>query len=286
MSTAQTPLSYLLLDGAQIDQLVAQIYTLEAEPSLYLLYQHSAYAALAEVGPVLVRVEPHTPLAAHFSEWWQGAAGIWLESSAETADLVDHLRSLIHLRTEGDVSLLFRYYDPRILHPWLTALDSSVRDTVLGPINSIRLLDEQGHERAIERRSIQPFARYDDRPWLFLSLAQLQAITHGRDRVLDQRLLAHVQAHFPQVLDGLDAGARYQWAASCRQRAISHGYSTASEVCRWAVLVALLGMDFPQGAGHQTYRDALMQPGSPCQRLDSLVHLLQSQLPADKEATA
>ena len=68
MSTAQTPLSYLLLDGAQIDQLVAQIYTLEAEPSLYLLYQHSAYAALAEVGPVLVRVEPHTPLAAHFSE--------------------------------------------------------------------------------------------------------------------------------------------------------------------------------------------------------------------------
>lgn len=46
--TAQPPLhSYLLLDGAQIEGLAARIYGLEESPSLHLLYQQSAYGALA-----------------------------------------------------------------------------------------------------------------------------------------------------------------------------------------------------------------------------------------------
>ena len=74
--------SYLLLDGAQIDGLAAKIYVLEESPSLHLLYQQSVYEALAEVGPLLVAVRPHSELAQVFQQEWQAPAGFWRESYA------------------------------------------------------------------------------------------------------------------------------------------------------------------------------------------------------------
>ncbi len=116
--------SYLLLDSAQIDGLVARIYGLEESPSLHLLYQQSAYEALADVGPLLVAVRPHSELAQVFQQEWQVTAGIWLESDASEDDLVEHLRSLIHARLEGEQTTLFRYHDPRIMALWLGPLNA------------------------------------------------------------------------------------------------------------------------------------------------------------------
>ena len=117
--------SYLLLDGAQINDLAARIYGLEESPSLHLLYQQSAYEALAEVGPLLVAVRPHSELAQLFHREWQATAGVWLESDASEDDLVAHLRSLIHVRLGSAQTTLFRYYDPRIMALWLGALEGT-----------------------------------------------------------------------------------------------------------------------------------------------------------------
>jgi len=286
----QSPLhSYLLLDGAQIEGLVARIYGLEESPLLHLLYQQSAYEALAEIGPLLVAVRPHSELAQVFQQEWQATAGIWLESDASEDDLVEHLRSLIHVRLDGDQTMLFRYHDPRIMALWLGALKTDERDPLMGPVKRIRLPADSGAELALLRENKpQAFARYDDIPWLRLSQEQLEQMNQAKHACFDQRLLAHLQRFFPESLQGMDVAAQQQFAALCRQSAARYGYSAPDEVTRWAGLVAELGADFPQPPEHGRYRHLLEQRGPlPAQRLDNLIAELQCQLlRTDKESVA
>lgn len=288
--TAQPPLhSYLLLDCAQINGLAARIYALEESPSLHLLYQQSAYEALADVGPLLVAVRPHSELTQVFQQEWQATAGIWLESDASEDNLLEHLRSLIHVRLEGDQTTLFRYHDPRIMTLWLGPLKADERDPLMGPVKRIRLTADSGMEMTLLRENKpQAFARYDDRPWLRLSQAQLEYMNQAKHACFDQRLLAHLQHFFPESIQGMDAAARQQFAAQCRQSAARYGYSAADEVTRWAGLLVELGGDFPQAPEHDTYRQLLEQRGPlPAQRLDNLIAELQRQLlRTDKESVA
>jgi len=281
--------SYLLPDGAQIDGLAAKIYVLEESPSLHLLYQQSVYEALAEVGPLLVAVRPHSELAQVFQQEWQATAGIWLESDASEHDLVEHLRSLIHVRLDGDQTTLFRFHDPRIMVLWLGPLKADERDPLMGPVQRIRLPADSGAELALLRENKpQTFACYADTPWLRLSQAQLEQLNQAKHACFDQRLLAHLQRFYPESLQGMDAAAQQQFAVLCRQSAARYGYSAADEVTRWAGLLVELGNDFPQAPEHHRYRQLLEQRGPlPAQRLDNLITELQCQLlRLDKESVA
>lgn len=131
--------AYLLLDSNQIPNLYARLFQLAQNTLPHALYLNTRYADLASVGPVLIAVEPNGPLAKAFTEEWQTRAGIWLETVADEADLIEHLRSLIHVQLEGDVSALFRFYDPRITRLWLADLMDAERDRLMGPVCAIRL---------------------------------------------------------------------------------------------------------------------------------------------------
>jgi hypothetical protein len=280
-------LNYLLLDGAQIDGLLGRIYSLEDSPSVHPLYQQSAYEPLAEVGPVLVAVSAASGLAQHFIQHWQSNAGIWLESDADEMVLVEHLRSLIHAQVEG-VTVLLRYYDPRITRSWLGPMTPSERDRLLGPVSRIRLPDDTA-EVCLQRLNPQfESARYVDTPWVILSQEQLERMTQAKQADFEQRLLAHVQEFYPACLYNLDANGQRAWAANCRASAAQYGYCSAADVTRWATLLAELGGDFPNAPDHEVYRTLLAQPGRlPAQRLDNLINELQRQLlRTDKESVA
>lgn len=280
-------MNYLLLDGAQIDGLLGRIYSLEDSPSVHPLYQQSAYETLAEVGPVLVAVSPASGLAQHFIQHWQSNAGIWLESDAGEMVLVEHLRSLIHAQVEG-VTVLLRYYDPRITRSWLGPMAVSERDRLLGPVSRIRLPDDTA-EAGLQRLNPQfESARYADTPWVILSQEQLEQMTQAKQADFEQRLLAHVQEFYPDCLHNLDANGQRAWAANCLASAAQYGYCSAADVTRWATLLAELGSGFPNAPDHGAYRTLLAQPGSlPAQRLDSLINELQRQLlRTDKESVA
>lgn len=268
-------MNYLLLDGAQIENLSGRLYNLEATPSIELLYQRTAYADLADVGPLLIALDPGSELAQVFTREWQTNAGIWLESDADEAVLVEHLRSLVHARVEG-VTVLLRYYDPRIARLWLGPLTVKERDVLLGPVKRIRLPDDAA-DTGIERQSaLAKPAHYADTPWLSLSREQLAQMSQAKRDDFDRCLLAHVQRFYPTCLQHLDDAAQRQWAAHCRRSAAGHGYNSAAEVSRWAGLLAELGHDFPAAPAHAAYRTLLAQPGVlPSQRLDNLMAELQ-----------
>ncbi|AIL60257.1 DUF4123 domain-containing protein [Pseudomonas alkylphenolica] len=280
--------AYLLLDGALIDNLPSRLFELAGSTAFHALYQQTAYSTLVTVSPVLVPVVPNSPLAHTFTEEWRATAGIWLESEVDEAAVLQHLRSLIHARVEGDVRVFFRYYDPRITHLWLADLVPQQRDRLMGPIRLI-LLPESVHPGGLIRQENpeQPIAQYTDKPWLLLTPEQVDHLSAAKRQGLAQQLIEHCQQHFPQRLQGLEPAAQQQWTLACQRSAERHGYSAADQITRWANLHAALGDDFPNAADHAVYRQILDDKGaSPAQRLDNLNTELHRQLLIDKDLSA
>ena len=258
--------AYLLLDRTQIDNLAHRLFEVTSSVQFHSLFQRTAYSALDEVSPVLVPVTPNSPLAHTFAEQWSATAGIWLESLADEKTVVEHLRSLIHARVEGEVTVLFRFYDPRITALWLADLPAHERAPLMGPIQVIRLPHSVIHQAQPD----QPAARYADTPWLRLPAEQLDHLNSAKQQGFTRRLIAHCDTYFPDYLQGQDLTAE-QWVAHCQNTAERYGYSAADEIFLWARFQALLGTDFPQGLAHGTYLQILTEPGAtPQQRLDNL----------------
>ena len=258
--------AYLLLDRTQIDNLAHRLFEVTPSVQFHSLFQRTAYSALDEVSPVLVPVTPNSPLAHTFAEQWSATAGIWLESLADEKTVVEHLRSLIHARVEGEVTVLFRFYDPRITALWLADLPAHERAPLMGPIQVIRLPHSVIHQAQPD----QPAARYADTPWLLLRAEQLAHLNSAKQQSFAQRLIEHCETYFPDYLQGQDLTAE-QWVAHCQNTAERYGYSAADEIFLWARFQALLGTDFPQGLAHGTYLQILTEPGAtPQQRLDNL----------------
>lgn len=278
--------AYLILDAAQIENLHQRLFELDNGADVLALYQQTAYSTLAGIGPVLLRVRPNSELAQTFTREWSAAGGIWLESDATEKAVREHLRSLIHVRVEGDVTVLFRYYDPRITALWLSDLPPSERDRLMGPVRLIRLPQALHAAGPIHQENPeQPAAQYAHSPWLTLSPEQLEHLSTARQQYFCQQLIEHSLRYFPEHLRGLDQEALQQWAVGCQQSAARQGYSTIDEVMRWARFYAVLGSDFPAGTGHALYRERLAEPGAtPTQRLDTLNHALNHQLLTAKEA--
>lgn len=280
---------YLLLDGAQIDDLFRRVYELEAAPEFHLLYQQTQYADLADVGPMLIRAESDSDLYSEFQTHWMRNAGVALESAMPEALVVEHLRSLVHLRGGGETTLLFRYYDPRVLRLWLGSLGHAELARFMGPISAMQVFDpDTGLTKLYQSPGQDEGQVYDRNPWLHLSSEQLDVLNGARQQAFDQRLIEHVNRWFPECLAGADDQQRRQWAAQCRGRAAQYGYSSANEVARWSGFVALMGIDFPDALEHEAFRQVLSRRQiTATQRLDEImVEIQRHMLTQDKEPVA
>lgn len=279
---------YLLLDGAKIENLPNRLYSLDDSPTLEWLYHATPYQALSDVGPALVALRANSPLEQAFTEHWQHDAGLTIESDAPLQQLAEHLRSLIHVRVPGNASLLFRYYDPRVMRHWLPTLGSAEKDRMMGPVSRMRLpaRDGLGEQWIVREQDPQSAQQYAERPWLYLDEQQLQQLNQGQLEAFDQQLLEHVRTYFPDCLAQRSTVEQQEWAVLCREGAARHGYSAPNEVSRWAALVAEHGTAFPQAPEHQAYREILQQPtlNAP-QRLDALlIELHRHWLLTDQES--
>lgn len=272
--------AYLLLDGAQIDGLDRHLAPLVEPDACHQLYLTTAYADLADCGPLLVPVVTGSQLAELFHSRWRWRAGIWLETAAAEAELLEHLRSLIHVSLNSARTGFFRYYDPRIARLWLAERTPLERDPFMGPVQLIRLPGDDGNDLLIERSEAPAQSqRYQTKPWLHLGPDQLDVLGQAQRQQFDQHLVRHCRRYFPFALADMDDPAQQAWARACRLSAARHGYNCDEQIIRWASLHAHLGPDFPAGPAHQPYRQILATPGtSPRQRLDALLDELTLQL--------
>jgi len=126
---------FAVLDGASSPELVKKLY--EHEPEYCCLYRGALPPDMAVVAPYLVRLEPGDK----FSEWiltdgWGVHWGIFLHTAAVLRPLRDHFREFHTVELPDQRTVLFRYYDPRVLCSFLPVCNAVELTTFFGPIQS------------------------------------------------------------------------------------------------------------------------------------------------------
>ncbi len=141
---------FAVLDGASIPDLVKSLH--EHEPEYCCLYRGELEPDMASVAPYLVRLEPgdkFTELV--IQEGWGAHWGIFFRTAATLRALRDHFREFHTVELPDQRTVLFRYYDPRVLRCFLPACTVAELRSFFGPVQSFVLEGESPEEGAIYR---------------------------------------------------------------------------------------------------------------------------------------
>lgn len=126
---------FTVLDGASVPELVKNLY--EHEPEYCCLYRGELEADMATVAPYLVRLEPGDEFAEMvLQEGWGAHWGIFAVTNANLRVLRDHFRQFHTVELPDQRTVLFRYYDPRVLRAFLPVCNATELKVFFGPVQS------------------------------------------------------------------------------------------------------------------------------------------------------
>lgn len=126
---------WALLDGAR-DPAVYRLL-LESRLEFLSLYRQPVAAALERVSPQMVELLPgHRFVDRLLDAAWGRSWGIFVTID-DASNLRHHLRKLLKVRDPAGRTLLFRYYDPRVLRTYLPTCRVDELEQVFGPIDAI-----------------------------------------------------------------------------------------------------------------------------------------------------
>jgi len=125
--------TYAVLDGASVINLPQRLY--ESGAVNLCLYRGELSDEMVHVAPYLVFLEK----GSHFADWlltdcWGKHWGIFAQTGVSISTLHRHFRTLLTVNTEAGDPLLFRYYDPRILVPFLLTCAIDELNMIFGPV--------------------------------------------------------------------------------------------------------------------------------------------------------
>ncbi len=139
--------SYVLLDGARIPKLWVILRELKVEHGC--LFRESPNENLTRVAPFMAKADPDGDLLL-----WMALqdpsleAALFLFTDATPGALYKHLRRFLLVRdTEGSENYL-RFYDPRVLQPFIASSTDAERRQFFGPIRRFLAYDPEASEAA------------------------------------------------------------------------------------------------------------------------------------------
>ena len=134
LTRARPPL-YALLDAAR-DPAILPLLDASGTPST-CLFEGPQAETLASHAPHLVRLAPTDPaLPALVKHGWGRSWGVYLTSDGPPEALLAQLRGNLWVRDPDGNKLYFRFYDPRVLHTALAAMDPREVADFMGPVSS------------------------------------------------------------------------------------------------------------------------------------------------------
>jgi len=133
---------YGLVDGAQDLALASEAKCLFGQ-QIRMLFEGDVAAALADVAPYLVPIDPDSGYLENWACRWGQNVGVLLTTSAAQEQLFRHLRDLFVVQDEAGQSYFFRFYDPRVLRLYLPTCTSLERSLFFGPIGRFLLCGEE-----------------------------------------------------------------------------------------------------------------------------------------------
>ena len=144
---ADTPI-FAVLDGASVPGLVKSLY--EHEPDYCCLYRGELQPDMATVAPYLVRLESDAKFGELvLREGWGAHWGIFISSTASLRALRDHFREFHTVELPDQRTVLFRYYDPRVLRSFLPACNATELAAFFGPVQSF-VVEGETPERGVK----------------------------------------------------------------------------------------------------------------------------------------
>jgi hypothetical protein len=112
------------------------------------LYGDDVPRELAQVAPWLVPMPPDSSFGALFATSGRGNAwGIVTRSDASTEVVAAHFVGLLRAKVPDGRTLLFRFYDPRVLASYLPTCTSAELDRVFGPCSAFLVEGATGGPR-------------------------------------------------------------------------------------------------------------------------------------------
>jgi hypothetical protein len=126
---------YVVLDAARDKQIYPRLRQLAATELVVGLYQGRTATELAAVAPYLVCLGATDRVFDWlWDQGWGESWGIFLWSLVSPETLRAHFRRLNMVQTEQKQRLLFRFYDPRVLRPFLPTCDAAQLREMFGPV--------------------------------------------------------------------------------------------------------------------------------------------------------
>lgn len=125
---------YALVDAARDPAALPLLRSFDEEfSSLY----EGAGTELDEVAPYLVRLtDPFDLLEELVKQGWDHSWGYYLTSEASFPEVRRHFRKYLTVEGNGK-QLYFRFYDPRVLHPFLATCTREETVSFFGPVRRI-----------------------------------------------------------------------------------------------------------------------------------------------------
>ena len=146
-SDSSSPTVWAILDCARDTQVYPALLSSQLEH--IALYAGQLPNELRVASPYLVELAPGYRLTRPLLErGWGQSWGIFLRV-ADARNLRHHLRSFLRVKDEDGRTLVFRYYDPRVLRAYLPTCNTTELKTIFGPISSFVMEGNRG-ESVIE----------------------------------------------------------------------------------------------------------------------------------------
>jgi len=137
-----TASTWALLDAARDDRIYTELRLSRLEH--ICLYAGKLPDSLLRAAPYLVELAPTYSFTRPLLEMgWGRSWGVFLRVP-DPRNLRHHLRSLLRVQDETGRTLVFRYYDPRVLRVYLPTCTPVELAAVFGPIGAFLLESESG----------------------------------------------------------------------------------------------------------------------------------------------
>jgi len=126
---------FCVLDGASVPELPMQLYKMEA--ANHCLFKGKLEPDMLYAAPYLVYLRRNDKFTEWvFNEGFGKHWGIFVQSSSSAIEMRSHFRSLVKVYDEQAKSMIFRFYDPRVLTRFLPTCNQAQLKSFFGAVES------------------------------------------------------------------------------------------------------------------------------------------------------
>lgn len=263
---------YVVVDACSVPLAPAKVVERGSQQAVSL-YSGSAEEEFWEVAPYLMRVDELVlswilETSSKVEGW-----GIFIASRADMETLRRHLRHFLKVQApDGDI-WMFRFYDPRVMRPFLTTSDAGELRSFLGPILAYGLTAEDGQSVEFFQPP-QNVLPDDPLKYQFLFRLRTEHLVGFQpliERDFVTRLCEHIRKYHAAATEGMSDDVLRQRVMNGVARAKGYGLQLEATL---AGFVALMFEFAPNFDKHASFHEILRDPEVPPEkRVDELVDL-------------